>query len=147
MKKRKKKEKVSGYHLNRGTCAFFLATALEVFLVGEKVAVALYSQKPWHRLLISLVGKFSPVSSIFSLISYNKIDFLFLKAVLVWREEVDVRRQNKGPPFKFLAPLVYAPILPLSTSSLLSSSSLHLFIQFFFLGFALYTDFLIVGGS
>ncbi|CDP03406.1 unnamed protein product [Coffea canephora] len=24
-----------------------------------------------------------------------------------------VRRQNKGPPFKFLVPLIYAPVLPL----------------------------------
>ncbi|GMI97684.1 hypothetical protein like AT1G68680 [Hibiscus trionum] len=28
------------------------------------------------------------------------------------------RRQNKGPPFKFLVPLVYAPVLPLIRLSL-----------------------------
>ncbi|KAJ8644433.1 hypothetical protein MRB53_006181 [Persea americana] len=27
--------------------------------------------------------------------------------------EAVVRRQNKGPPIKFLLPLIYAPILPL----------------------------------
>ncbi|XP_073132510.1 uncharacterized protein [Henckelia pumila] len=29
-----------------------------------------------------------------------------------------VRKQNKGPPFKFLAPLIYAPVLPLIRLSL-----------------------------
>ncbi|KAI3447167.1 hypothetical protein Pfo_003832 [Paulownia fortunei] len=29
-----------------------------------------------------------------------------------------VRRQNKGPPFKFLVPLIYAPALPLIRLSL-----------------------------
>ncbi|XP_077211374.1 SH3/FCH domain protein [Tasmannia lanceolata] len=28
-------------------------------------------------------------------------------------EEVVVRRPKRGPPFKFLVPLIYAPILPL----------------------------------
>ncbi|XVE98272.1 hypothetical protein REPUB_Repub03eG0091300 [Reevesia pubescens] len=32
--------------------------------------------------------------------------------------EVVYRRQNKGPPFKFLVPLVYAPVLPLIRLSL-----------------------------
>ncbi|KAL4298287.1 hypothetical protein GQ457_12G023590 [Hibiscus cannabinus] len=32
--------------------------------------------------------------------------------------EVVHRRQNKGPPFKFLVPLVYAPVLPLIRLSL-----------------------------
>ncbi|KAG8491628.1 hypothetical protein CXB51_015004 [Gossypium anomalum] len=31
--------------------------------------------------------------------------------------EVVYTRQNKGPPFKFLVPLVYAPVLPLSNST------------------------------
>ncbi|XVF88432.1 hypothetical protein PTKIN_Ptkin19aG0050700 [Pterospermum kingtungense] len=32
--------------------------------------------------------------------------------------EVVYRRQNKGPSFKFLVPLVYAPVLPLIRLSL-----------------------------
>lgn len=31
--------------------------------------------------------------------------------------EAGVRKQNNGPPFKFLVPLVYAPVLPLSKFS------------------------------
>ncbi|OAY47104.1 uncharacterized protein LOC110616835 [Manihot esculenta] len=32
--------------------------------------------------------------------------------------EAGVRKQNNGPPFKFLVPLVYAPVLPLIRISL-----------------------------
>uniref|UniRef100_A0A2P2JRQ4 Uncharacterized protein MANES_06G052500 n=1 Tax=Rhizophora mucronata TaxID=61149 RepID=A0A2P2JRQ4_RHIMU len=32
--------------------------------------------------------------------------------------DAPVRKQNKGPPFKFLVPLVYAPVLPLIRISL-----------------------------
>ncbi|KAB1209018.1 hypothetical protein CJ030_MR6G010465 [Morella rubra] len=28
-------------------------------------------------------------------------------------QEAAVRKQRKGPPFKFLVPLIYAPVLPL----------------------------------
>ncbi|XP_039142859.1 uncharacterized protein LOC120280177 [Dioscorea cayenensis subsp. rotundata] len=28
-------------------------------------------------------------------------------------QDAVVRRQNRGPPYKFLVPLVYAPVLPL----------------------------------
>ncbi|XP_024023106.1 uncharacterized protein LOC112092095 [Morus notabilis] len=33
-------------------------------------------------------------------------------------QEAATRKQNKGPPYKFLAPLVYAPVLPLIRLSL-----------------------------
>ncbi|XP_038699038.1 uncharacterized protein LOC119996467 isoform X1 [Tripterygium wilfordii] len=35
-----------------------------------------------------------------------------------WEPNAAARRQNRGPPFKFLVPLVYAPILPLIRLSL-----------------------------
>ncbi|KAF5725811.1 hypothetical protein HS088_TW23G00540 [Tripterygium wilfordii] len=35
-----------------------------------------------------------------------------------WEANAAARRQKKGPPFKFLVPLVYAPILPLIRLSL-----------------------------
>ncbi|XP_048321497.1 uncharacterized protein LOC107432361 [Ziziphus jujuba] len=28
-------------------------------------------------------------------------------------QQAAIRKQNKGPPFKFLVPLIYAPVLPL----------------------------------
>ncbi|KAJ0987936.1 hypothetical protein J5N97_006292 [Dioscorea zingiberensis] len=28
-------------------------------------------------------------------------------------QDAVIRKQNRGPPFKFLAPLIYAPVLPL----------------------------------
>ena len=40
------------------------------------------------------------------------------------QREAAIRRQNKGPPYKFLVPLIYAPVLPLS------KSSIYLFIFF-----------------
>ncbi|MED6132626.1 hypothetical protein PIB30_020802 [Stylosanthes scabra] len=33
-------------------------------------------------------------------------------------QEAVVRRKNNGPPFKFLVPLIYAPVLPLIRLSL-----------------------------
>ncbi|KAL0013844.1 hypothetical protein SO802_000913 [Lithocarpus litseifolius] len=33
-------------------------------------------------------------------------------------QEAAIRRQNKGPPYKFLVPLIYAPVLPLIRLSL-----------------------------
>ncbi|KAJ7978866.1 SH3 and FCH domain-containing protein [Quillaja saponaria] len=33
-------------------------------------------------------------------------------------QETAVRRQKRGPPYKFLLPLVYAPVLPLIRLSL-----------------------------
>ncbi|GMN70092.1 hypothetical protein TIFTF001_039138 [Ficus carica] len=33
-------------------------------------------------------------------------------------QEAAIRKQNKGPPIKFLVPLIYAPVLPLIRLSL-----------------------------
>jgi hypothetical protein len=48
----------------------------------------------------------------------------------ILQREAAMRRQNKGPAFKFLVPLVYAPVLPLSKSPI--SFEFNIFIGFFF---------------
>ena len=40
-----------------------------------------------------------------------------LRFECVLRKEAAIRTQRKGPQFRFLVPLIYAPILPLSKSS------------------------------
>ncbi|GMY35924.1 hypothetical protein FCV25MIE_31166 [Fagus crenata] len=40
-------------------------------------------------------------------------------------QEATVRRQNKGPPYKFLVPLIYAPVLPLIRLTLRKSPVLR----------------------
>lgn len=95
---------------------------------------------PWPRPQILQTSKPLPLSLSCSHINFyfqlHLLNSLFTFFFNLHRETV-LRRKNNGPPIKFLIPLIYAPVLPLSMLLLTSPSSPFLsntfFINFFFL--------------
>jgi len=91
---------------------------------------------------------FKPVSLCPFSLAYSHINCYFqlhlLNSLLTFcfnlHREAVVRRKNNGPPIKFLIPLIYAPVLPLSMllSHSLLLQTLYLFVfsyRFFFIFF------------